>query len=446
VTRSDVRRERMGYIQLNTPVVHPWFYKMPPYVIPTLLGIPKNKFEPVINYEAYVIVDVKVDQPFVEIETEEGKKKIPLKKGEVVTISEMRKIVEKLGPGKVEFGWGAEVIKKLLEDLSEEVEDPQTGETITRLEALYRETKLRLHTTTNPQERTKLLNRLKIIEAFILSGQKPEWMVLEVIPVLPPDLRPILPLGGGKFANTDLTDLYRDLIRRNNRLKLILEKGGFELMIINEKRQIKHAVEALIDNSRLRRPSLNRSGQKRKSLTDYLRGKKGLLRRNLLGKRVDYSGRSVIVVGPELKLHQVGIPKDMAIELFKPMIERKLEESGLAYTRAEKFEFIKQKKQEVVEILLDITRHHPVLLNRAPTLHRPSIQAFEPVINDTYAIQIHPLVCAAYNADFDGDQMGVFVPLSPEAIAESYALMLAPTTSYLPLMGIHWLPHPKIWS
>jgi len=435
VTKSDVRRERMGYIQLNTPVVHPWFYKMPPYVIPTLLGIPKNKFEPVINYEAYVIIDTKVDLPFVEIETDEGTKKIPLRKGEVVTISEMRKILEKLGPGKVEFGWGAEVIKKLLEDLSEEVEDPQTGEVITRLEALYKETKLKLQTATNPQERTKLLNRLKIIEAFILSGQKPEWMVLEVIPVLPPDLRPILPLGGGKFANTDITDLYRDLIRRNNRLKQILEKGGFELMIINEKRQIKHAVEALIDNSRLRRPSLNRSGQKRKSLTDYLRGKKGLLRRNLLGKRVDYSGRSVIVVGPELKLHQVGLPKDMAIELFKPMIERKLEESGLAYTRSEKFEFINQKKQEVVEILLDITKHHPVLLNRAPTLHRPSIQAFEPVINDTYAIQIHPLVCAAYNADFDGDQMGVFVPLSPEAIAESYALMLAPHNILSPAHG-----------
>lgn len=435
VTRSDVRRERMGYISLNTPVVHPWFYKMPPYIIPTLLGIPKTKFEPVINYEAYVILDVKTDLEFVEIDSRDGKKKIYLRKGEVVSIEERKKIIAALGPEAVEFGWGAEAIKKLLEDLNEEVEDPQTRERITRLEALYKETKLKLQTTTNPSERTKLLNRLKIIEAFILSGQNPAWMVLEVIPVLPPDLRPILTLGGGKFANTDLTDLYRDVIRRNNRLKWIYEKGAFGLMVINEKRQIKHAVEALIDNSRLRRPSMNRSGQRRKSLTDYLRGKKGLLRRNLLGKRVDYSGRSVIVVGPHLKLHQVGIPKDMALELFRPMIEKKLEESGIAYTTSEKRLFIKRQKHETIEILLDITRRHPVLLNRAPTLHRVSIQAFEPVINETYAIQIHPLVCAAYNADFDGDQMGVFVPISPEAIAEAYALMLAPHNILSPAHG-----------
>ncbi len=435
VTRSDVRRERMGYIVLNTPVVHPWFYKMPPYIIPTLLGIPKIKLEAVINYEAYVILDPKNAPDVIELETGEQVRRINIRKGEVIAVEEYRKIVSELGPDSIIVGWGAEAIKKLLEDLSEEVEDPQTKRRIKKLEALYRETKLRLQNTTNPSERTRLLNRLKIIEAFILSGQEPSWMVLEVIPVLPPDLRPLLPLGGGKFANTDLTDLYRDVIRRNNRLKEIYDKGGFELMIINEKRQIKHAVEALIDNSRLRRPSVNRSGQRRKSLTDYLRGKKGLLRRNLLGKRVDYSGRSVIVVGPELKLHQVGIPKEMALELFKPMVEKKLEESGIAYTRAEKHEFIKYRKQEAIEVLLDVTKHHPVLLNRAPTLHRVSIQAFEPVINETYAIQIHPLVCAAYNADFDGDQMAVFVPIHPEAIAETYTLLLAPHNVLSPAHG-----------
>ncbi len=435
VTKSDVRRERMGYIVLNTPVVHPWFYKLPPYIIPTLLGIPKAKFEPVINYEAYVILEPMDAPEVVEVEAGGAKRNIRIRKGEVISIEEYRKLVSKLGPDSFKVGWGAEAVKKLLEDLNEEIEDPQTKRRITKLEALYRETKLRLQHTTSPSERTKLLNRLKIVEAFILSGQNPAWMVLEVIPVLPPDLRPLLPLEGGKFANTDLTDLYRDVIRRNSRLKEIYEKGGFDLMVINEKRQIKHAVEALIDNSRLRRPSTNRSGQRRKSLTDYLRGKKGLLRRNLLGKRVDYSARSVIVVGPELKLHQVGIPKDMALELFKPMVERKLEESGIAYTRSEKHEFIKTKKQEALEVLLDVTKHHPVLLNRAPTLHRVSIQAFEPVINETYAIQIHPLVCAAYNADFDGDQMAVFVPIHPEAIAETYALLLAPHNILSPAHG-----------
>ncbi len=436
VTRSDVRRERMGYIVLNTPVVHPWFYKMPPYIIPTLLGIPKSKFELIINYDAYVILDPKRSPSQVKIELDNGTTRvIHMKKGQVLSVDEYRKLISILGPDSFKAGWGAEAIKILLEELKEMVEDPDSKERISQLEALYRETKLKFLNTSNPTERTKLINRLKVIEAFILSGQDPAWMVLEVIPVLPPDLRPLLPLEGGKFANTDLTDLYRDVIRRNKRLKIIEDKGGFELMIINEKRQIKHAVEALIDNSRLRRPSTNRSGQRRKSLTDYLRGKKGLLRRNLLGKRVDYSGRAVIVVGPDLKLHQMGLPKDMAIELFKPWLEEKLERAGLAYTRSEKYEFIKEKKQQTIELLLDITKHYPVMLNRAPTLHRVSIQAFEPVLTEGYAIKLHPLVCAAYNADFDGDQMAVFVPIHPEAIAETYALLLAPHNILSPAHG-----------
>ncbi len=436
VTRSDVRRERMGYIVLNTPVVHPWFYKMPPYIIPTLLGIPKSKFELIINYDAYVILDPKKSPSTVKIEMDDGSvRTIHMKEGQVLSVEEYRKLISVLGPDSFSAGWGAEAIKKLLEELNEIIEDPNSHERMTRLEYLYKDTKLKFMHTTNPTERTRLINRLKIIEAFILSGQNPAWMVLEVIPVLPPDLRPLLPLEGGKFANTDLTDLYRDVIRRNHRLKQIYERGGFELMIINEKRQIKHAVEALIDNSRLRRPSTNRSGQRRKSLTDYLRGKKGLLRRNLLGKRVDYSGRAVIVVGPELKLHQVGLPKDMALELFKPWLEEKLERAGLAYTRSEKHEFIKSKHQQTVELLLDITKHYPVMLNRAPTLHRVSIQAFEPVLTEGYAIKLHPLVCAAYNADFDGDQMAVFVPIHPEAIAETYALLLAPHNILSPAHG-----------
>ncbi|NPA79887.1 MAG: DNA-directed RNA polymerase subunit beta' [Thermotogae bacterium] len=436
VTRSDVRRERMGYIVLNTPVVHPWFYKMPPYIIPTLLGIPKSKFELIINYDAYVILDPKKAPPTVKIEMDDGSTRtIHMRKGQVLSVEEYRKLISTLGPDSFAAGWGAEAIKKLLEELNEPIEESANGTKTTRLEALYKDTRLKFMNTTNPTERTRLINRLKIIEAFILSGQNPAWMVLEVIPVLPPDLRPLLPLEGGKFANTDLTDLYRDVIRRNHRLKQIYERGGFELMIINEKRQIKHAVEALIDNSRLRRPSTNRSGQRRKSLTDYLRGKKGLLRRNLLGKRVDYSGRAVIVVGPELKLHQVGLPKDMALELFKPWLEEKMERAGLAYTRSEKYEFIKEKRRQTIELLLDITKHYPVMLNRAPTLHRVSIQAFEPVLTEGYAIKLHPLVCAAYNADFDGDQMAVFVPIHPEAIAETYALLLAPHNILSPAHG-----------
>lgn len=411
VTTSHVRRERMGHIELEVPVAHIWYYKVPPSIIGTLLDLTIRELEQVLYYDAYIVTDPGTFQDELRV-------------GQVLTEKEYQDYMERVREGKnlyFEAEMGAAPIEKILKSLN--------------LEKLSAELKAKIKTEKSLFIKSKLLKKIRIVEAFLNSGNRPEWMILNVIPVIPPDLRPLVPLEGGRFATSDLNNLYRRVITRNNRLKNLKALHAPEIILRNEKRMLQEAVDALLDNSRRRRPVTGRGGRKLKSLSDALRGKKGLLRRNLLGKRVDYSGRSVIVVGPELKLNQVGLPKGMVIELFKPMVEHKLEESGVADSIRQARKLLQEKDERIWKLLEEVTKQHPVLLNRAPTLHRVSIQAFEPVLVEGKAIKLHPLVCTAYNADFDGDQMAVYVPTSLEAQTEAHTLMLAPNNILSPANG-----------
>ena len=394
VTRSKVRRERMGHIELATPVSHIWYFKGIPSRMGLILDMSPRALEEVIYFASYVV-------------TEPGN--TPLEKKQLLSEKEYRHYREKYG-NKFQAGMGAEAIKKLLQDIDLDKES----------EMLREELK-----TASGQRRSRAIKRLEVIEAFRNSGNKPEWMVLDVLPVIPPELRPMVQLDGGRFATSDLNDLYRRVINRNNRLKRLLDLGAPSIIVQNEKRMLQEAVDALIDNGRRGRPVTGPGNRPLKSLSHMLKGKQGRFRQNLLGKRVDYSGRSVIVVGPNLKMYQCGLPKEMAVELFKPFVMKELVERGLAHNIKSAKRMIERLHPEIWDVLEDVIKEHPVLLNRAPTLHRLGIQAFEPVLVEGKAIRLHPLVCTAYNADFDGDQMAVHVPLSAEAQAEARILMLA---------------------
>ena len=406
VTQSKVRRERMGHIELAVPVAHIWFFKAMPSRIGNVLGMSTRTLERIIYYEDYVVIDPG---------------DTPLQRKDLLSEPEYREKVEEHGKGSFEAKMGAEAIKDLLES-----ED---------LEEVGKELREKMQKTKSKQARTKLSKRLKIIEGFRKANIKSGWAILTRIPVIPPDLRPLVPLDGGRFATSDLNDLYRRVINRNNRLKNILELKTPEVIIRNEKRMLQEAVDALFDNGRHGRPVMGAGNRPLKSLSDMLRGKQGRFRQNLLGKRVDYSGRSVIVIGPELRLHQCGLPKKMALELFEPFIIKRLKEKEFVYTIRSAKKMIERESPEVWDILEEVTKGHPILLNRAPTLHRLGIQAFEPVLIEGKAITIHPLVCTAFNADFDGDQMAVHIPLSIEAQMEARTLMLAPNNIFLPSNG-----------
>ncbi len=405
VTKSKVRRERMGHIELAAPVSHVWFFKGLPSRIGLLLDMTVRELERVLYFEAYVVVDPG-DTALAE--------------QQVLTEEEYRQAKEEYGEAFV-AKMGAEAIRDLLERLD--------------LDEMAAELRMLMRTETSMLRRQKAAKRLKLVEAFRRSGNRPEWMILEVIPVLPPELRPLVPLDGGRFATSDLNDLYRRVINRNNRLRKLLELRAPEVIVRNEKRMLQEAVDALFDNGRRGRVIKGSNNRPLKSLSDNLKGKQGRFRQNLLGKRVDYSGRSVIVVGPSLKLHQCGLPKKMALELFKPFVYHELEKRGLATTIKMAKELVEEQTPEVWDALEDVIKEHPVLLNRAPTLHRLGIQAFEPVLVEGKAIKIHPLVCAAYNADFDGDQMAVHVPLSPKAQLEAHILMMSTRNILSPAHG-----------
>src|SRR6184192_4374192 len=405
VIQSKVRRERMGHIELATPVVHIWFLKSLPSRIGALLDMSLKDIEKVLYFESYIVVDPG---------------ETPLQYKELLTEARYRKAVEEHG-AKFVAEMGAEAIRKLLKAVD-----------VARLSEDLRQ---EMRDANSEVRRKKMAKRLKVINAFKTSGNRPEWMVLEVIPVIPPDLRPLVPLDGGRFATSDLNDLYRRVINRNNRLKRLMELSAPDMIIRNEKRMLQEAVDALFDNGRRGRAITGQNRRPLKSLSDMLKGKTGRFRQNLLGKRVDYSGRSVIVVGPELRLHQCGLPKKMALELFKPFIYNKLEERGYVTTIKSAKKMVEKERPEVWDILDEVIREHPVLLNRAPTLHRLGIQAFEPILIEGKAIQLHPLVCAAYNADFDGDQMAVHVPLSVEAQVEARALMMSTNNILSPAHG-----------
>ncbi|HEX2254769.1 MAG TPA: DNA-directed RNA polymerase subunit beta' [Thermoanaerobaculia bacterium] len=406
VTRSRVRRERMGHIELACPVSHVWFFKGLPSRIGHLLDISLRDLERVLYFESYVVIDPG--------ETD-------LAEGELLTEERFRELRDQYGDGAFLAKMGAEAIKSLLAGLD--------------IDELAEELRIVMKTETSQIRRLKAAKRLKVVDAFRKSGHKPEWMILEVIPVIPPELRPLVPLDGGRFATSDLNDLYRRVINRNNRLKKLLELRAPDVIVRNEKRMLQEAVDALFDNGRRGRVLKGSNNRPLKSLSDTLKGKQGRFRQNLLGKRVDYSVRSVIVVGPELKLNQCGLPKKMALELFKPFIYNRLEELGLVGTIKAAKELVEQEVDEVWDALEEVIQDHPVLLNRAPTLHRLGIQAFQPVLIEGKAIKIHPLVCAAFNADFDGDQMAVHVPLSPKAQIESKVLMLAGNNILSPAHG-----------
>jgi DNA-directed RNA polymerase subunit beta' len=407
VIQSKVRRERMGHIDLATPVAHIWFLKSLPSRIGTLLDMTLKDLEKVLYFECYVVTDP------VDVLT--------LKKGQLLTEGQYRKEIEKNGPGSFRAEMGAEAVRKLLREIDVEGEAHKL--------------RVEMREATSEAKRKKVAKRLKVITALRNSGNKPEWMILEVIPVIPPDLRPLVPLDGGRFATSDLNDLYRRVINRNNRLKRLMELNAPEIIVRNEKRMLQEAVDGLFDNGRRGRAITGPNKRPLKSLSDMLKGKSGRFRQNLLGKRVDYSGRSVIVVGPELRLHQCGLPKKMALELFKPFIYNKLEERGHVTTIKSAKKMVEKERSEVWDILDEVIREHPVLLNRAPTLHRLGIQAFEPMLIEGKAIQLHPLVCAAYNADFDGDQMAVHVPLSVEAQVEARTLMMSTNNILSPANG-----------
>ncbi|MDD4688283.1 MAG: DNA-directed RNA polymerase subunit beta' [Eubacteriales bacterium] len=404
VTRSKVRRERMGHIELACPVSHIWYFKGIPSRMGLLLDISPRILEKVLYFAAYIVTDPG---------------KTPLMKGQLLSEKEYREAAERFGD-KFEAGMGAETIKKMLEDIN--------------IDALSDELREELEDATG-QKKVRLSRRLEVVEAFAQSGNRPEWMVLDVVPVIPPEIRPMVQLDGGRFATSDLNDLYRRVINRNNRLKRLLELGAPDIIVRNEKRMLQEAVDALIDNGRRGRPVTGPGNRSLKSLSDMLKGKQGRFRQNLLGKRVDYSGRSVIVVGPELKIYQCGLPKEMAVELFKPFVMKKLVEDGHAHNIKSAKRMVERLKDEVWDVLEQVIKEHPVLLNRAPTLHRLGIQAFEPVLVEGRALKLHPLVCTAYNADFDGDQMAVHVPLSVEAQAEARFLMLSANNLLKPQDG-----------
>jgi len=406
VTLARVRRERMGHIELAVPVVHIWFFKCMPSRIGLVLDMTARDLERVIYYEDYLVVDPG---------------QTPLQPNQLLTEQELREARETYGADAFVAKMGAEAIR----DALARVDLPKL------IEKLQQE----MNETRSKQTRKKLAKRIKLLQAFVQANVKPEWMVLTVLPVIPPDLRPLVPLEGGRFATSDLNDLYRRVINRNNRLKNLLQLKTPEVIIRNEKRMLQEAVDALFDNGRHGRPVTGAGNRPLKSLSDMLKGKSGRFRQNLLGKRVDYSGRSVIVIGPELKLHQCGLPKKMALVLFEPFIIRRLKELGYVHTVRSAKKLIERQTKEVWDILEEVTKGHPVLLNRAPTLHRLSIQAFEPVLIEGEAIRIHPLVCTAYNADFDGDQMAVHVPLSIEAQLEARLLMMSPLNIFSPSSG-----------
>ena len=395
VTRAKVRRERMGHIELAAPVSHIWYFKGIPSRIGLMLDISPRMLEKVLYFAMYIVTDPG--------NTRE------LQKQQILTEKEYRDLREKY-EDDFEAAMGAEAIQKLLAEID--------------LEKLSSDLKAELHNSSG-QKRMRILKRLEVVESFRLSGNRPEWMILDVVPVIPPDIRPMVQLDGGRFATSDLNDLYRRVINRNNRLKRLLELGAPDIIVRNEKRMLQEAVDALIDNGRRGRPVTGPNNRPLKSLSDMLKGKQGRFRQNLLGKRVDYSGRSVIVVGPELQMYQCGLPKEMALELFKPFVMKRLVETGVAGNIKAARKAVERTKPEVWDALEIVIKNHPVLLNRAPTLHRLGIQAFEPVLVEGRALKLHPLACTAYNADFDGDQMAVHVPLSAEAQAEARFLMLA---------------------
>ena len=405
VTKSKVRRERMGHIELAAPVAHIWYFKGIPSRIALMLDVSPRNLERVIYFASYIVTD---------------KGTSGLNKCQVLNEKEYHEAIEKYGRGSFKAKMGAEAIRELLENID--------------VEKLSEEIKKELESASE-QKRVKLVKRLDTVEAFRLSGNKPEWMVMNVVPVIPPELRPMVQLDGGRFATSDLNDLYRRVINRNNRLKRLLELGAPEIIVRNEKRMLQESVDALIDNGRRGRPVTGAGNRPLKSLSDMLKGKQGRFRQNLLGKRVDYSGRSVIVVGPELKIYQCGLPKEMAVELFKPFVMKELVGRGIAQNIKNAKRMVERLRPEVWEILEDVIKDHPVMLNRAPTLHRLGIQSFEPVLVEGRAIKLHPLVCEAFNADFDGDQMAVHLPLSPEAQAESRYLMLATNNLLKPQDG-----------
>ena len=406
VTQSKVRRERLGHIELAVPIAHIWFFKGLPSRIGHMLNMKLKDLERVLYYESYVIMNPG---------------NTDLQQGDIVSEEEWWDLQEEHPDWEAEKAMGADAIRTLLGAM--------------RLEELSQELRTQAKTETSVQRKKSVLKRLKIVEAFRQSNNHPEWMILDCLPVLPPDLRPLVPLDGGRFATSDLNDLYRRVINRNNRLKKLIEIKAPGVILRNEKRMLQEAVDALFDNGRRSRAVKGQGNRPLKSLSDMLKGKKGRFRQNLLGKRVDYSGRSVIVVGPELKLYQCGLPKTMALELFKPFIIRKLEEEGYVQTVKSAKKLVEQERPEVWDILEEIIKDHPVLLNRAPTLHRLGIQAFEPVLVEGKAIRIHPLVCTAFNADFDGDQMAVHVPLGYEAQLEARLLMLSPNNILSPASG-----------
>ena len=395
VTRAKVRRERMGHIELAAPVSHIWYFKGIPSRMGLILDISPRMLEKVLYFALYIVTD-----PGDVRE---------LQKKQLLTEKEYRDLREKY-EDDFKASMGAEAIKTLLEEIDLEKESVELKDELT---------------TASGQKRVRILKRLEVVEAFRLSGNRPEWMILDVVPVIPPDIRPMVQLDGGRFATSDLNDLYRRVINRNNRLKRLLELGAPDIIVRNEKRMLQEAVDALIDNGRRGRPVTGPNNRPLKSLSDMLKGKQGRFRQNLLGKRVDYSGRSVIVVGPELKMYQCGLPKEMALELFKPFVMKRLVETGAAGNIKAARKAVERAKPEVWDALEIVIKNHPVLLNRAPTLHRLGIQAFEPVLVEGRALKLHPLACTAYNADFDGDQMAVHVPLSSEAQAEARFLMLA---------------------
>src|SRR5207244_3363367 len=412
VTLARVRRERMGHIELASPVSHVWFFKGLPSRIGQLLDMSLRELEKILYFEEYVVLESTI---------EAVNKVAGVKKKDLVSVDKVRKLQEEHGANALKVGMGAEAIRELLRDMD--------------LDSLARDLRAQMLGETSVQKRKKIVKRLKVIEAFLKSGNQPDWMILEVVPVIPPELRPLVPLDGGRFATSDLNDLYRRVINRNNRLKRLMDLKAPEIIIRNEKRMLQEAVDALFDNGRRGRVITGPNNRPLKSLSDTLKGKQGRFRQNILGRRVDYSGRSVIVVGLYLKLHQCGLPKKMALVLFEPFIIRRLKDLGYVHTVRSAKKMIERQTPEVWDILDEVTRGHPVLLNRAPTLHRLSIQAFEPQLIEGEAIRIHPLVCTAYNADFDGDQMAVHVPLSVEAQLEARMLMLAPNNIFSPSSG-----------
>ena len=405
VTKSKVRRERMGHIELAAPVAHIWYFKGIPSRIALMLDVSPKALEKVIYFASYIVTD---------------KGTSTLTKGQILSEKEFVEAQEKFGRDSFKAEMGAEPIRKLLSEID--------------VDKLSEKLKKELEKASE-QKRAKLVKRLDTVESFKLSNNRPEWMIMQVVPVIPPDLRPMVQLDGGRFATSDLNDLYRRVINRNNRLKRLLELGAPEIIVRNEKRMLQESVDALIDNGRRGRPVTGAGNRPLKSLSDMLKGKQGRFRQNLLGKRVDYSGRSVIVVGPELKIYQCGVPKEMAVELFKPFVMKELVSRGIAHNIKNAKRMVERLRPEVWDILEDVIKDHPVLLNRAPTLHRLGIQAFEPVLVEGRAIKLHPLVCTAFNADFDGDQMAIHLPLSPEAQAEARYLMLSENNLLKPQDG-----------